>query len=573
MKKTKGVLSVLLTVCVLVSAIAVPAWAADPETGDGAAETIMWKSSDYLKSDVTVEGDNPWSVADTNTDDGSFRTVTNTEPEAETTFALFPTMPDGGTSEIGYVGTGDYKNKWGAHSVNSAVYGKYMIPGGSWINDEKSATTKIAKVFTAPKTGKIRISTAEGAILSNKLSWNHADLAWIVMKADGTELWKKGAADRTEGTKADTIKFDNQFINVTEGEKIYFILQPSQYILRTEMACIWDPIIAYTKPVADTDSFLSSKYLDPEVVYDEHNPWAFESKYSDDGNWVRTSITMETETKVEGYELFPTMPDGVKPTTGYIASGRIDGDGGWGVQGRNAAVNGKYMIPGFIYTDRVNECANNPIAKVFTAPKDGAVKISATATLDGEDGKLITYGKLGDNAVGKQNTYSLMLGSDTLWSADYDTTVHETDYDSIQFDAVYTTVKAGDKLYFIYDPAQFALRDRSALMWDPVVEYGDFNSVSKAEYANETVAVTFDSVATNLGADATIIAAAYEEGVLIGCKLTKLSEITENEISISNLAQKPDSVKILTWEFGESAQLNPLMDVISKQVTEPPAAE
>lgn len=573
MKKTKGVLSVLLVFCILASALTVPAWAAESELGDGTAETTMWKSSDYLKPDSPVTENNPWSVADTNTSDGSWRTVTNTEIEKDTTYALFPQMPDGVTPTKGYIGTGDYANHWSEYSVNSAIYGKYMIPGGMWSNDERCAANKIAKVFTAPKTGKIRISAAEGEILSNKLSWAHTDLAWIVMKADGTEVWKKGAADRTEGSNYDAIKFDSQFINITEGEKIYFILQPNTYVVRSEQACIWDPIIAYTKPVADTDSFLSSKYLDPNVVYDENNPWAFESKYSDGSNWVRTSSTMETETKVEGYELFPTMPDGVKPTTGYIASGRIDGDGGWGVQGRNAAVNGKYMIPGFIYMDKVNECADNPIAKVFTAPKDGAVKISAAATLDGEGGKLITFGKLGDNAVGKQNTYSLMLGSDTLWSADYDTTVHGTDYDSIQFNTVYTTVKTGDKLYFVYDPAQYALRDRSALMWDPVVDYGDFNVVSKAEYADGTVTVTFDSVAAGLGADAAIIVAAYEEEVLIGCKLTKPSEIIDNKVSISNLAKKPDSVKILTWEFGESAQLKPLMDVISKQVTEPPAAE
>ncbi|MCI9625645.1 MAG: hypothetical protein HFI90_02560 [Clostridia bacterium] len=488
MKKTKGVLSVLLTACILASALTVPIWAADPETGDGAAETTMWKSSDYLNPDSPITENNPWSVADTNTDDGSFRTITNTEIAAGTTYALFPQMPDGNTPTSGYIGTGNYNEsgQWSKKSANSAVCGKYMIPGSLWHDDTKCAPNKIAKVFTAPKTGKMRISTVEGKLLLNKLSWEHTTLAWMVMKDDGTVLWKKEATDRTVGATYDTIPFGELFVGVTAGERIYFILQPRQDVQRAELACIWDPVIAYAKEVTDTDSFLSSKYLDPEVVYDEHNPWAFESKYSDDGNWVRTSITMETETKVEGYELFPTMPDGVKPTTGYIASGRIDGDGGWGVQGRNAAVNGKYMIPGFIYTDKVNECADNPIAKVFTAPKDGAVKISAAATLDGADGKLITYGKLGDNAVGKQNTYSLMLGSDTLWSADYDTTVHETDYDSIQFDAVYTTVKAGDKLYFIYDPAQFALRDRSALMWDPTISYAkeiiDTGSYLSSEY-------------------------------------------------------------------------------------------
>ena len=310
MKNTKGVLSVLLVFCILASALTVPAWAAESELGDGTAETTMWKSSDYLKPDSPVTENNPWSVADTNTSDGSWRTVTNTEIEKGTTYALFPQMPDGVTPTKGYIGTGDYANHWSEYSVNSAIYGKYMIPGGMWSNDERCAANKIAKVFTAPKTGKIRISAAEGEILSNKLSWAHTDLAWIVMKADGTEVWKKGAADRTEGSNYDAIKFDSQFINITEGEKIYFILQPNTYVVRSEQACIWDPIIAYTNSVTDTDSFLSSKYLDPNVVYDENNPWSVEATNNASGVWETVTGTAMT---ASDQPLFPAMPDGQTP--------------------------------------------------------------------------------------------------------------------------------------------------------------------------------------------------------------------------------------------------------------------
>lgn len=483
MKNTKGVLSVLLVFCILASALTVPAWAAESELGDGTAETTMWKSSDYLKPDSPVTENNPWSVADTNTSDGSWRTVTNTEIEKGTTYALFPQMPDGVTPTKGYIGTGDYANHWSEYSVNSAIYGKYMIPGGMWSNDERCAANKIAKVFTAPKTGKIRISAAEGEILSNKLSWAHTDLAWIVMKADGTEVWKKGAADRTEGSNYDAIKFDSQFINITEGEKIYFILQPNTYVVRSEQACIWDPIIAYTNSVTDTDSFLSSKYLDPNVVYDENNPWSVEATNNASGVWETVTGTAMT---ASDQPLFPAMPDGQTPAGGYISTGNYNGH--WGIEGVNAAVSGKYMIPGGVcpVNDKDNnaaKAADAKIAKVFTVPKTGKIRISAAG------------GEILSNHITWADTglaWIVSRDGTEIWKKVYSDRVEGSSYDTVTFDDQFIDVTEGEKIYFILQPQKWAIRAEQACIWDPIVAYAkeiiDTGSYLSSEYLDpETI--------------------------------------------------------------------------------------
>ena len=473
MKKTKGVLSVLLTACILASALTVPIWAADPETGSGAAETTIWKSSDYLNPDSPVVENNPWSVEVTNNAEGVWQLVTGTTM-TESAQPLFPMMPDGQQPTTGYISTGNYSGNWGNEGVNMAVNGKYMVPGSFWTgasgDDIKSLDVKIAKVFTVPKTGKIRISAVGGKILSNHITWAEETMGWVVSKSDGTEIWKKVFSDRVEGSSCDTVAFDDQFIDVTEGEKIYFILQPQKWAIRAEQACIWDPVISYAKEIIDTGSYLSSEYLDPESTFAGTNPWPVESTNNAASVWEPVGGTTMTPTDAE-FHLFPEMPDGVTPTTGYISTGNYSGS--WGNEGVNAAVNGKYMIAGAFWTsgDDSKKAVGVKIAKVFTVPEDGIIRIDAGAVMGEETEGLIIPSKV-DESWENEIAWSVEKNKKELWRETGEARrLGQSSYDSIRFHSLYEKVYAGEKIYFVFSPRKWALRDGQSCIWDPRVTY------------------------------------------------------------------------------------------------------
>ena len=134
-------------------------------------------------------------------------------------------------------------------------------------------------------------------------------------------------------------------------------------------------------------------------------------------------------------------------------------------------------------------------------------------------------------------------------------------------------VKTGDKLYFIYDPMKYARRDSSALMWDPVVEYGKFNIVGDAIYNDGAVSVKFGLISEDLGENVRIIAAVYKDKALMGCAMATPTEMADKTILVSGLTEKPDSVKIMTWDMGGTGEMKPVNDAVSKTVTEITAGE
>lgn len=297
-------------------------------------------------------------------------------------------------------------------------------------------------------------------------------MGWVVSKSDGTEIWKKVYSDRVEGSSYDTVAFDDQFIDVTEGEKIYFILQPQKWAIRAEQACIWDPQIAYAKEIVDTGSYLSSEYLDPDMVYAGTNPWSVEATNNAAGVWESvTNTSMTTPSTGDEFRLFPEMPDGVTPTTGYISTGNYSGN--WGNEGVNAAVNGKYMIAGAFWTsgDDSKKAVDVKIAKVFTVPEDGIIRIDAAAVMGNETEGVIIPSKV-DEAWENEIAWSVEKNKKELWRETGEARrLGQSSYDSIRFPSLYEKVYAGEKIYFVLSPRKWSVRDGQSCMWDPRVTY------------------------------------------------------------------------------------------------------
>lgn len=501
MKKAKKLLSLVLAICLIGTMFTFPV-VANAET-----EVTRWKSSDYLNPDSPVTENNPWSVESQNNTEGVWAVVTGTT-QSNTAQALFPKMADGVTPTTGYIVTGtDASGEWGQKGTDAAVNGKYMIAAGFDNNGTYAATpAKIAKVFTAPKTGKIRISadsvmyasTSESRIISTAsfASWDdetaRAKLYWEIHRADGTSIWKKDG--NTLLTSSDisnnAYKYtttEEQFIEVTAGEKIYFTFQPNKWMARANAACIWDPVVEYVNVVTDTDKFVSSKYLTVGTYY-QNNPWSLESTNTGSKEYETFD---STNVVIDDKPLFPTMPDGNTPTTAYVRNGNAN----WGNQGFNMAVNGKYMIPACIWTGTTGDgvkTASGKMAKVFTAPKAGKIRISAGATKGfSTEGKVVAMTLSSTSGDATKQNWNIIKNGTTLATANGGSRVAAASYDTIEINDVVTEVVKGDKIYFEFTPAAWAIRANQACMWDPMVEYlnevDDTTEFVSSKYLNPEV--------------------------------------------------------------------------------------
>jgi len=486
MKKVKGLFAVMLILCMITSTVSFPVVASD-----NGADITSWKSSDYLDPDNPVTEGNPWSLESTNNASNSYEVFDGTEMK-ETEQALFPVMPDGNSPETAYIVNG--AANWGNQGYNMAVNGKYMIPAsiysGTSGDDIKSASGKMAKVFTAPKDGTLIITAGEtngedtkGNIATMTLaanSWDAPRQNWNIIK-DGEVLATANGASRVSAGSYDLVAIDDVTVDVAEGDKIYFEFVPSAWTLRESQACMWDPVVEYY--VEEVTYWNSSDYFNPDEPVTDSNPWTLESTNNSSNSYEVFDGTEMVET---GMPLFPEMPDGESPTTAYIRNGEPN----WGNQGYNMAVNGKYMIPACIYTGTSGDAvktASGKMAKVFTAPKAGTLKITSGATNgDGTEGKIATMTLAANSWDAPRQNWNIIKNDEVLATANGASRVSEGSYDLIEIDDVIVEVEEGDKIYFEFVPSAWTLRASQAFMWEPIVEYTTDEDIGGGEGGGET---------------------------------------------------------------------------------------
>ena len=482
-------------------------------------QATVWKSSDYLDVDRSVTENNPWSVETTNNIDLTWQQVTSTD-ETRADFALFPKMPDGVTPTTGYISTGAYsaEGMYIKNGVNAAVNGKYMIAGGAWTNNgEKNASNaKIAKVFTVPKDGVIEINAAptmgdgsgDRIIIRRALAdWEKENRFYI--EKNGVSLWAASGTSSEDESEYSFLTFDTQKIWVNKGEKLYFVFSPRSYASRSSQAVMWDPVVGYIadEPEPDDGSYLSSEYLDPSS-YHAKNPWSAESDNSLTYDWIE-----ETNKDAGIYSLkgFKFENGGDTDTTvaekGFF--GKQKGEGGgyiYGAHGYQGSVMPKHMVPFRVWcidnAADFERSAWRSVAKVFTAPADGLVTLSAESVLDGFEGCIVTNTLLTDE-YRDGGTVKVMLASlgasepTEIWSADAARGANgyaERDgVGYIDFEPRKIAVNAGDKIYFVLKGRAWGNRTAGAVGWDPMVTYDLKEDISLlGEYDGDMVRIRTD---------------------------------------------------------------------------------
>ncbi len=167
--------------------------------------------------------------------------------------------------------------------------------------------------------------------------------------------------------------------------------------------------------------------------------------------------------------------------------------------------------------------------------------------------------------------YSVINGSKELWNKNASDFEKGESYDTLVADNVYADVKKGDKIYFVLKPRQWSLRAEQATMWDPQVDYISESVFGNANYSSGVVTIETEKFENTFGNNAKLIAAAFSaDDILIGASVCEVSSISANStISISGLNEKPASVKLFVWNFGENGEeLIPLFGVIEKTVVD-----
>lgn len=268
MKKIK-VLSLMLVVTVLLGTMCVPAVSASSQE----AAKLVFSSDEAwpatVTNETTISNDDEYWKFKYSTDSGA--TYTNySAQKGNNTYNFVAPRLSNGTYDYTHVETsGNHTRVWVNGSnvsdpgTSGAVIGKWwMRPGGS-------KTHRVAKVFTAPYTGKITISAKDESGLANIYSRvvnngaKKGPVLYIEKKTSGdssTQLWTKTADDfsGTVGTFVKTINFSDIEVEVEKDDELWFIVSGEQSDNLNTKYVYWNPTVHYDKIGVSAPEFSSA---------------------------------------------------------------------------------------------------------------------------------------------------------------------------------------------------------------------------------------------------------------------------------------------------------------------------
>lgn len=387
-------------------------------------------------------------------------------------------------------------------------------------NNVENFSFNAAKVFTAPRSGKITISCGDDRIQTSDGSGPSVRIRKLT-GSDFTQIWPASGSQKL-GWAAFNGKHDDITLTVKKGDKLYFEGIRNTNVKDNMWSNIyWDPIVTYAQKtqVVPRDTYQSS---------------AFFSTDNADGTWDGTTwsaqlVNPETDETSMIESINTARADmGVDAETGNGVEAEA-----YQTEGSGQAVSA-YKIA--VAPQQVTNYKFNA-AKVFTAPRSGSVTISCggdkVQSTDGSKSR-VRIRKLSNKTftqVWPNNTAGykeLQWGGFNAWSGNVEIFLNE-----------------GEKLYFegIRNPASDGKNIWSCIYWDPIVTYNDSIYISSAAFETAD-GETLDSFADICAADnavlkaevklnkisvtsvdpVTAVAAIYDaDGSLVGCK-TAISE-------------------------------------------------
>lgn len=395
----------------------------------------------------------------------------------------------------------------------------------------------VSKTFTAPKTGKVRLSTEDGSIYGGSGNPGNASnrTAFIRITVNDRQIWPaEGRSLRIPETTTQEYKFEPVEILLRKNDKLRFEVYNGDSTEQYGKYVYWKPVVEYLP-----DSPINNSYdaLDADITagtFAGNSGWTWQNIRGDITNGWQGFTTLTNGNKTSG-NVMNTFVEPDKNADGTYNYASFKGQGEADTQALSPVSNPsnapKYnaMSRWWMRTTNIkgkNTNHENTIAKVFTAPRAGTLQISAV-DLDGNNkiwGKKV---KQPEKTLGAkifiQKTAANVKADETKTTVGSDGVYfyHQFMYDaakdvndgcnavSTDFEPITIDVTEDERIWFIikdgadktdasYDPTNL-----NFVHWNPVVTYlssDDFNmEVDKSSVAftgaDSTALTSFAAIA------------------------------------------------------------------------------
>ena len=398
-----------------------------------------------------------------------------------TYYFVAPNLEDDGTYDYTYVETsGNHTRVFRAESTTTDPSTQGDIIGKWWMKPAGATTRRVAKVFTAPYTGKITISakdeSGDAKIYSKAiLDGNTAGpVLYIIKKTTGgesTEIWKQimDYSGSNGTTQLKTLSFGDIDIEVSKGEEIWFVVSGEQSANGKTKFVYWNPVISYnTKYAFSSDEAWPETVTNTTEITNNDEIWNF--KYSTDDGSTYTEFSASGGNNTYWLAAPQKNNDGTYDYAYVESSGnhtRAFWNGSGDITTSGDAL-GKWWI-------KLAKATNRRVAKVFISPYSGTINISAKD----ESGDAKIYSRaIYDGAQKGPVLYIVKKTADgesvELWKQAMD--FSGSDGSTIQlktysFDELSVEVNEGEEIWFIVSSEQSANDRTKYVYWNPTVTY------------------------------------------------------------------------------------------------------
>lgn len=597
--------SLLVSAAMLISCVSVQAFA---EEGAAYKATDAWYAPENNATENTYNGhaEWKWERKDSGRDWFDFAAF-KTEKQV---FGMIPPNVTGTENRIAGNAWTTTSGAWNHPAVGEGWMLPYMLTG--------HPDYAVSKTFTAPASGTVELSTEDGNIYggSNQPGVTNNRTAFVRITVNNEQIWPdSGEGMRIPETDGQTLKFRKVTTKIFKGDKLRFEVYNGDSDAQNGKAVYWKPVVTYTDS-QEGDVYNSLDTLKKDIAAKTVTGdtfWSWQVLRGDSGLTAFKNFNAVSEKTSMHLFAEPPLEDGVR-NYNYRYSESVGGIGfetnalySTSSDDNNNAKAYNVMSEWWMRPNarQSTGVAASSVAKVFTAPASGVIRISA---VDGDGGNKIyakkvalSSAKSGANVFIKKmpnnaaptNT-SVLDMSDAVYNHHFTyVTTAADEAVSVDFAPMTMHIEKGEKLWFVVNAFDTVSGNSKFVHWNPVVSYYSYDpfeiSIDKsavsfksgeAELASFADIVSKDSVSVSVSATvvnapllqdgetrtAVVCAAVYDgSGKVIGTALSNIETFTKDSgnactftIDSLNIPETPESGFIRLFVFDNMASLNPL---------------
>ncbi len=350
-----------------------------------------------------------------------------------------------------------------------------------WNATHNQASNSIAKVFTAPKSGKIQISAVDAdgnaKIYGKRVASTETSGAQLYIEK--TSASSEPAVTKESSiynykftfdsvssavTEATSIAFEPITIDISEGEKLWFIVNAADTVGGNAKFVHWHPVVSYIKEA--TPSL--------PTVFKASEAWSETTSGNTYWKWEQYDLDSSYAWKELNGAIASQSAFGT-PLTATTTDERISGNA-WknNSSWERAGVGQYWLIPRVQASGDVSRRAEYAVSRTFTAPAEGNIKITT------EDGKI--YGGSKQDATNNKTAFvRITKNGSSIWDGGqipYTKIVIQ----EMNFSELTTTVAQGDVIRFeVYNGEDNDQGYGKSVYWAPVITYYTPDSGSEGD--------------------------------------------------------------------------------------------